>query len=71
MKKVAIALIQQYMMNGRFNILDTPANRHYFYQSMIQANLESDGKLKDNKSWEADIQDSLKYQFTSQYRLLI
>lgn len=70
-EKVAIALIQQYMMNGRFHILDTPANRHYFYQSMIQANLESDGKLKDNKSWEADIQDSLKYQFTSQYRLLI
>lgn len=70
-EKVSISLIQQYMMNGNFKILDTPSNRHYFYQSMIQANLESDGKLKDNKSWEADIQDTLKYQFTSLYRLLI
>ena len=70
-EKEAIALIQQYMMDGRFKILDTPGNRTYFYDAMVQANLESDGKLVDNKKEEADIQDMLKYQFTSMYRFLI
>lgn len=70
-EKEAIALIQQYMMDGRFKILDTPGNRTYFYDAMVQANLESDGKLVDNKKEEADIQDMLKYQVTSMYRFLI
>lgn len=70
-EKVAISLIQQYMMNGRFKILDTESNRTWFYTSMLQANLEPDGKLVDNRKEEADIQDALKYEFTSMYRLLI
>lgn len=70
-EQAAIAIIQQYMMNKNFRILDTPENRTWFYDSMVQANLEPDGKLVDNKSYEADIQDALKYQFTSMYRSLI
>ena len=70
-EKEAIALIQQYMMKGNFAILDTPSNRKYFYDSMVQASLESDGKLIDNRKEEADIQDALKYEFTSMYRMLI
>ena len=54
-EKVAISTIQQYMMNGRFKILDTPANRLWFYESMVQAGLESDGTLIDNKKEEVDI----------------
>lgn len=70
-EKVAISTIQQYMMNGRFKILDTPANRLWFYESMVQAGLESDGTLIDNKKEEADIQDMLKQTFMSMYRLLV
>lgn len=70
-EKVVIALLQQYMMEGRFKILDTVSNRRWFYESMIQANLESDGTLVDNRKEEADIQDALKYFFTSMYRALI
>lgn len=70
-EKVVISLIQQYLMNGNLMILDTKANRKWLVNSMIQATLESDGKLVDNRSWEADIQDSLKYVFSSMYRLLV
>ena len=35
-EKEAIALIQQYMMDGRCKILDTPSNRTYFYDAMVQ-----------------------------------
>lgn len=70
-EKVAISTIQQYMMNGRFKILDTPANRLWFYEAMVQAGLESDGTLIDNKKEEADIQDMLKQTFMSMYRLLV
>ena len=59
------------MMKGDFAILDTPSNRTYFYDSMVQASLETDGKLIDNRKEEADIQDALKYEFTSMYRMLI
>lgn len=68
---LVISLIQQYMMRGNFKVLDTRANRRWFYGSMIQANLESDGKLVDNRSWEADVQDALRYIFSSMYRLLV
>lgn len=68
---LVVSLIQQYMMRGNFKILDTPVNRKWFYGSMVQANLESDGKLVDNRSWEADIQDGLRYIFSSMYRLLV
>ena len=70
-EKAAIAMVQQYMMNYDIMYLDTPENNLYFWDSMVQANLESDGRLVDNKSWEADIQDSLLYSFTSVYRLLL
>lgn len=70
-EKEVVSLIQQYMMNGRFKILDTPANRTWFYESMIQASLDTDGKLIDNRKEEADVQDGIKYQFSSMYRLLI
>ena len=70
-EKVVISLIQQYMMTGEFRILDTQNNRKWFAESMIQANLESDGKLVDNKKEEADIQDALLYMFSSMYKLLV
>lgn len=66
-----ISKLQQYMMKGNFKILDTPSNREWFYEAMVQASLESNGKLVDNKKEQADIQDSLKYQFSSMFRLLI
>lgn len=68
---VVVSLIQQYMMKGNFKVLDTPNNRRWFYGSMVQATLESDGKLVDNRNWEADVQDALRYVFGSMYRLLV
>ena len=70
-EKVVISKIQQYMMSGRFKILDTQSNRRWFYEAMLQATLESDGTLVDNKKEEADIQDMLKYSVSSMYRLLL
>ena len=69
-EKVIITLIQQYMMNGNFKMVDNEANRKWAYNSLVSATLEKDGKLKDNGSWEADFQDGLKYIFSSMYRLL-
>lgn len=68
---LVISLIQQYMMRGQFKILDTESNRKWFLGSMLNATLESDGKLVDNRDWESDIQDGLKYIFSSMYRLLV
>lgn len=70
-EKAAIAMLQQYMMNGDFKVLDTPENRNYFWDAMVEASLESDGKLVDNKSWQADIQDATVDTFSSMYRLLL
>lgn len=70
-EKVIISVIQQFMMQGRFKILDTLENRKWFYGAMIGAKQESDGKIFDNGSWEADVWDALKYIFMSMYRLLI
>ena len=70
-EKVIIAMIQQYMMTGNYVILDTPSNRTFFYDSMVQATLEADGTLLDNKKEEADIQDGHKYIFSSMYRALV
>ena len=70
-EKVVVSLIQQYLMNGNLKILDTKSNRKWLLNAMIQANLESDGKLVDNRNWEADVQDMLKYVFSSMYRLLL
>ncbi len=66
-----ISLMQQYMMRGNFRVLDTPTNRKFFVPAMIQATLESDGKLSDNRDWEADIQDDARYIFSSMYRALV
>ena len=68
---VGIATIQQYLMTGRLKGLDTPEIRSFFYDAMVQASLESDGKLIDNKNWEADVQDTLLQTFTSMFRLLV
>ena len=70
-EKAIIGLIQQFMMNGRFKVLDTLENRKYFYNAMISAKQESDGKIFDNGSWEADVWDGLKYIFMSMYRFFI
>ena len=66
-----VVTIQQYMMNGNFKIMDTENNRKYALGSMMQANLQSDGKLEDNRSWEADIHDGIRYIFGSMYRMLV
>ena len=68
---VAISTIQQYMMKDNFRVLDTKANRKWFVPSMIQANLDEKGYFVDNKDYEADVQDLIKYIFSSMYRLLV
>lgn len=68
---VVITLIQQYMMRGRFGILDTEKNRKWIVPALMNAKQEKDGKLFDNGSWESDIRDIVKYLFSSMYRLLV
>lgn len=70
-EKLIIGFIQQFMMTGRFKILDTPNNRKFLIPSLISAKQEENGKMFDNGSWEADVWDALKYIFMSMYRLLI
>ncbi|MDD2260103.1 MAG: terminase family protein [Acholeplasmataceae bacterium] len=68
---VIIALIQQYMMKGRFKILDNENNRKFLYPMLTTARQEENGKIFDNGSWEADVWDALKYVFMSMYRMLL
>lgn len=70
-EKVIVSLIQQWLMQGRFKIMDTLENRKYFYNALVSARQEGDGKIFDNGSWEADIWDALKYIFMSLYRLFL
>jgi hypothetical protein len=70
-EKLIIGFIQQFMMTGRFKILDTPNNRKFLIPALISAKQEENGKMFDNGSWEADVWDALKYIFMSMYRLLI
>lgn len=68
---VVVSAMQQFMMRGNFRVLDTEANRRWFVPAMIQASLDEKGYLIDNKKWEADVQDDIKYIFSSMYRLLV
>lgn len=68
---VVIAYLQQQMLAGNLKVLDTTSNRQWFRESMVQATLEGNGKLVDNKDWHSDIQDGLKYQVSSMYRALV
>ena len=68
---VTISLIQQYMIRGDFHIVDNEFNRRWLVPALINAKQESDGKLFDNASWEADVQDTLKYIFSSMYRPIV
>ena len=70
-EKLIIGFIQQFMMTGRFKILDTENNRKFLIPALTSAKQEENGKLFDNGSWEADVWDALKYVFMSMYRLLI
>lgn len=68
---VVVSMIQQWMMNGMFKMLDTPNNRKWTYNALLGASLESNGKMKDTGDWDSDVRDGLKYVFSSMYMFLV
>lgn len=70
-EKVVVTLIQQYMMMGKFFVVDNENNRKWFIPAIRAARQEGNGKLLDNLSWESDVMDALKYIFSTMYRFLI
>lgn len=68
---VIVSMIQQWMMNGMFKMLDTANNRKWTYPALLNATLESNGKMRDNGRWDSDVRDSMKYIFSSMYMFLV
>jgi len=68
---VTISLIQQYFIKGKFKIVDNDFNNKWTIPALVQAKQDKDGKLLDNADWQADVQDCIKYIFSSMYRPIV